>query len=131
MISGDGNNRTIIPFSYDHIIRYEINGWFIIESEGKLGLSTAEGEILLPCCADRIWFDLDICLNLYLQNYKIGLINPKTEAVFSKVIKEEDSDYIIARQAGREYYLSAADGECLPVEFSEFIDVDRLKIYSK
>lgn len=131
VISGDGNDQIIIPFSYDHITPYEINGWFIIESEGKLGLSTAEGEILLPCCADKIWFDLEIGLNLYQQNYKIGLINPKTEAVFSKVIKEEGSDYIIARQAGRDYYLSAADGECLPVEFSEFIDVDRLKIYSK
>lgn len=131
VISDDGNNRTIIPFSYDHISRYKYNGWFLIESEGKLGLSTAEGEILLPCCADKIWFDLGIGLNLYQQNYKIGLINPKTEAGFDKVCKEERSDYIIVRQAGRDYYLSASDGECIPVEFSGFIDVDRLKIYSK
>lgn len=112
-------------------LRYEYNGWFIIESESKLGLANEEGEILLPCCADKIWFDLEIGYDLYQQNYMIGLIKPKTEAVFGKISKESDSDYIIARQAGRDYYLSAADGECLPVEFSEFIDVDRLKIYSK
>lgn len=131
VISGDGNEQIIIPFSYDHISRYEINGWFIIESKSKLGLSNAEGEILLPCCADRIWFDLETGLNLYQRNYKIGLISPKTEAVFDKVSKEDDSDYFIARQAGRDYYLSAADGKCIPVEFSEFMDVTRLKIYSK
>lgn len=130
VISGDGNNRTIIPFTYDQISRYEYNGWFIIESESKFGLANEEGEILLPCCADKIWFDLEIGFDLYQQNYKIGLIKPKTEAVFGKVSKEDDSNYIIARQAGRDYYLSASDGECIPVEFSEFLSAERLKIYN-
>lgn len=130
VISGDGTDQIVIPFIYDRITRYEYNGWFIIESESKFGLANEEGEILLPCCADKIWFDLEIGFDLYQQNYKIGLIKPKTEAVFGKVSKEDDSNYIIARQAGRDYYLSASDGECIPVEFSEFLSAERLKIYN-
>lgn len=75
VVSSDGTNRLIVPFVYDNILRYD-NGWFILESEKKLGLSTSEGESLLPCCADKIWYDAENCLDLYMQGSKIGIISP-------------------------------------------------------
>lgn len=110
VVSSDGTNRLIVPFVYDNILRYD-NGWFILESEKKLGLSTSEGESLLPCCADKIWYDAEIGFDLYKQGSKIGLIYPqKTEAIFDclrKSINDAGEDYVIATQSGRDHYLSA------------------------
>lgn len=132
VVSSDGTNRLIVPFVYDNILRHD-NGWFILESEKKLGLSTSEGESLLPCCADKIWYDAEIGFDLYMQESKIGLISPRTDAIFDylrKSINEEGEDFIIASQKGRDYYLSAEDGHCIPIEFKDFSPMKKLRLYN-
>lgn len=129
VVSSDGENRTIIPFIYDKISRYEYDGMFILDLGGKLGISTSEGKVLLDCSADKIWYDEDLGIDLYSIDTKIGLIRPKTDAIFDSVKRCVGQNYVIASKKGQDFYISAIDGRCISVETSSFGSTKLLQIF--
>lgn len=133
LVRADGTGRPLCEFCYDKILHEMAPSiWFFVYKDGKMGYMDENGELLIPCEMDNIYYN-GLGLELCEREGKLGLLTGYGLYVapdYDEYKTDGSMTNPLMLRRGEEWgYVDANDGHFIPMdeydEDSMFIVDDR------